>query len=50
MMSWMNLAAHFDLRLTMGRTLTHLVNLSMVNRRWLNPLGAFLNSLTMSWH
>ena len=46
----MNSVARSDLRLMMGQTSTHLMNLSMATRRWSNPPGAFLNSLTMLWH
>jgi len=44
------LSARSDLRLMMGRTLIHIVNLSMVTRRWSKLSGPFLNSPNMSRH
>jgi hypothetical protein len=43
-----NVTACSALRFVMGRTSTHLENLSMATNRWVKPPGAFRKGPTMS--
>jgi hypothetical protein len=47
MMSVKNVTAYSALRFVMGRTSTHLENLSMTTSRWVKPSCAFRKGPTM---
>jgi hypothetical protein len=48
MMSVKNVTACSALRFVMGRTSTHLENLSIATNKWVKPSGAFRRGPTMS--